>query len=451
MEGSHRSGEGTVRSAAILSMLSSTSLLLIATAIILIGAMSTSASVSALLIGCALVLVGLGFSGRFQLVTGSEGVVGASVAMIATLGLLGPTVATYPSSIASMRPVLLALGSAACVVAITGSGTRGGRRVAAILAVLAALITVAAMVSREWGSDIGSDVYRAHLLAGRALANFENPYTDAVQFADGNPFAPDRVVSGYPYPPVVLLLYGVTAMFTDPRLVSAIGWLVVLAWLGWRADSNDEQSARTSLGLLLIMALAPLGGFVWFMAWTEPVTLALFLATALVWRRSTTGSGILLGVALASKQYMVLLAPFLLFHRENGSRRRALAAVFTAGLTTAVGLIPGPRAFLQATIGNLSQIGFRPDTQSLSGLLADMGVELLLPNAIWIGISLVLTSLLARSSHSRSGFLVRAGLGLGIAFMLGMAFPNYWFLVGGLIGLGAVLAVEDERPVALLA
>ncbi len=37
-----------------------------------------------------------------------------------------------------------------------------------------------------------------------------------------------------------------------------------------------------------------------------------------------------------------------------------------------------------------------------------------------------------------------AGLGLGIAFLIGLAFPNYWFLVAGLMAIGTALGPADQ-------
>ena len=120
-----------------------------------------------------------------------------------------------------------------------------------------------------------------------------------------------------------------------------------------------------------------------------------------------------------------------------------MVAAGVAGLTIFVGLAHDPPAFLRSTIGNLADIAFRPDTQSLPGLVDSLGLQLNLPNIVWILIWLGVTALLARSSSTTSGFMIRAGLGLGAAFVLGMAFPNYWFLVAGLLAIGTVLEPAD--------
>jgi len=341
--------------------------------------------------------------------------------------------------------VLVGIGVLACAVALFFGDKQLGRRVAACSAFIVALLTVSAFVGHEWNAALGTDVYQAHRQAGSALVNGQNPYTDAVRFADGNPFAPPgRMVEGYPYPPLVLITYGLAGAFTDPRLVSVVSWLSFLGWFALQAlSSRSKEKSEASLSVLMLLAFSALGSEVLFMGWTEPLSLLLFLGAALAWRRSPTWSGLLLGLALASKQYFIFLAPLLLLHRDDGWQRRSLTAVITAGGSMLIGLAQNPSAFVQATVGNLVAIGFRPDTQSLPGLAADLRFELLLPNAIWIGLSLLVAFLLARSSTSSSGFTIRSGLALGTAFMLGLAFPNYWFLVAGLLALGTVLDVDE--------
>jgi hypothetical protein len=306
---------------------------------------------------------------------------------------------------------------------------------------LVAATLVVILVANEWSSPIGSDVYHAHLEAGAAMADGHSPYSDAVTFADGNPYAPaNKMIVGYPYPPVVVAAYGWAGALTDPRLVSTAAWLGFLAWLAWGSWSNRHaEIAGVKASLLAVLALAPLSTEVWFMAWTEPLTLALFLGAALIWYRSQVWSGVVLGLALASKQFLVFLLPLVLLHRDEGWLKRSRAALATAGVTLLVGLIPDAPAFVRSIIGNLTSIGFRPDTQSLPGLVNRLGADFSLPNWLWLLASVVAMIALARSSKTTSGFMLRAGFGLGFAFLIGLAFPNYWFLVAGLLALGAAL------------
>jgi len=425
--------------------LSKTSLRLLGISLILLGA-THGALVSSISVVIGVGLLIWGLRARLPSTTGAEHRWAAVASAVLMTGLLGRPIATLPASILYSRPLAIGIGAAACVVAFIGGHNRIGRRIATGLALCVAVLTIATLVGSEWSSTLGSDVYHAHRLAGAAVTSGQNPYTDAVQFADGNPFASsDRVIDGYPYPPVTLSAYAMAGAFTDPRLISAICWLAFLGWLAvgsW--STRQDQSAGVGLSTLLLMSLAPLASEVWYMAWTEPWTLLLFMAAAISWKRSSIGSGILLGLALASKQYLIFLLPLLLLHREEGWRRRSMAALITAGVTLMAGLLPGPTAFFQATIGNLTSIGFRPDTQSLPGLASELGISVMLPNWLWIGISLLTVLVLARTSRTRSGFMLRAGIGLGVAFLLGLAFPNYWFLVAGLLAIGTVLEPEDE-------
>jgi hypothetical protein len=431
-------------------VLSKTILRLLAVAFILLSATHGSPVVAAITATCAIVLVLWSMLGDLPLTSGSEIKWAVVAAVLLVTGASGRPIGSFPGSLVAYRPALIALGALACATAALSRNRSAVRHGAVVLALLVGVLALTISVWFEWSSTLGSDVYHAHRLAGAALRSGENPYTDAVAFPDGNPFAPsDRVIEGYPYPPVTLSAYGLAGAFTDPRLISAACWLAFLGWLtfgAWRSERDLDSEIK--LSVLLLMAVAPLGSEVWYMAWTEPLTLFLFLMAALAWKRSRFWSGMLLGLALASKQYLIFLLPLVLLHRDQGWRRRSVTAMATAGATLVAGLAPNPTAFLDSTFGNLTSIGFRPDTQSLPGLAHQLGFSFLLPNWLWVLLSLAVVTLLARSSMTRSGFMLRAGLGLGIAFLFGPAFPNYWFLVAGLVTIGAVLEPADEatRP-----
>ena len=426
--------------------LSKTNLRITGIALVLLGATHGISVVSATCVATGLILALWSLRAQMPLSVGTEHRWAAVVSAALMAGVVGRPIATLPASMLEARPIILVVAGVMCLVAFLAGDRPNGRRIVSVLAISMTVSILLVLMTHEWLSPLGSDVYHAHRSAGDALQSGQNPYTDAVTFPDGNPFAPsDRVIEGYPYPPVALSAYGLAGAFTDPRLISALCWLAFLGWLAfgaWRTASDDDPKIK--LGVLLLMALAPLGSEVWYMAWTEPLTLFLFLAAVLSWKRSHLWSGLLLGLALASKQYLILLLPLVLLNRDQGWRRRSTAAMVTAGLTLVAGLVPNPSVFIQAIIGNLTAIGFRPDTQSLPGLADSFGFGFLLPNWLWILVSLASVTLLARSAVSRSGFMLRSGLGLGIAFFIGLAFPNYWFLVAGLLAIGTTLEPADE-------
>lgn len=398
-----------------------------------------------------LLLWGAATSRRRGRVPGSVLTWAVFAAALSTVGVFGSPIASFPPSVAVVRPILFGLVLVTAVIVHFRGHLRAWRLGAAVLAVVATLVTLAPMFAQDWSSTVGSDVLHAHLAAGQALRAGENPYTDVVSVVSTNPHhPPGTMIEGYSYPPVVLVTYGLAAGYTDPRLISALAWLgivVCLAWLTLR--SPREHVAIASLAVLLLLSFTPLVAEVWFMGWTEPLTLALFLGASLAWKKSWVWSGLVLGLALASKQYLVLLAPLLALHRDEDWVKRSVLAVGTAAITLVVGLVPNPEAFINATIGNLIDIGFRPDSQSIPGAVNALGWRFLLPTPVWVGLSLVMGGLIARQSRTRSDFLASGALMLAAAFLLGMAFPNYWFLVACLFAFAMVFGVKDDASPAV--
>ena len=355
------------------------------------------------------------------------------------------SVGALTESEASTQAIWLGLLVVAAALAVVSGHRLASRRLSVAVALAAVVITTVAMTVGEWRSDLGLDVYWMHREAGEALAAGENPYTDAVTVSNGSPFAPEgAVIEGYPYPPVVVGTYAATAGGMDPRLVSGVAWLAVLIWLGNRAIRRGRQGG-TDYAMFMLLAGLAVWPVVWFASWTEPLSVALFLLTALWWRRRPNASAMVLGLLLASKQYFIFLVPLILFHKDDARWRRLWLSVGVATATVLVGLLPDPDAFVAATILNLTGIGNRPDTQSLSGLLASSGIDFYLSSAAWIAIGLAVVTLLALRSRpgSAADFVARAALGLGIAFFLGQAFPNYWFFILALLAIATTLFDEE--------
>jgi hypothetical protein len=367
------------------------------------------------------------------------GIWAGGVGLLLILFIQFDAVGPVPQSVRDNRPLWVGLLVIASICVAMSDRGRLYRRLA-LTAALTAVVAVTALGSvSDWDSPGGFDVYQSHQAAGDALADGENPYGDAVQVANGNPFAPEgSTIVGYSYPPIVVATYGLVATFVDPRVVSTVGWLVVVGWFALLSLKRRDR-AELNLSLFLLLAIAPVWPVVWYAGWTEPLSLALLLASALMWKDRPIVSAIILGLALASKQYFVLLVPLLFLHRGDHHTRRALIATGTAAATLVPALLVDAPSFLQATIGNLANIGFRPDSQSLSGLLADVGVEFTLPVAVWVAASLLFAAVVGRKSRSPADFYLYGAVILGFSFLIGQAFPNYWFLVMGLAAIGGVL------------
>ena len=340
----------------------------------------------------------------------------------------------------ALRPFWEGLIMAGVLALVLSGLWKKWRTVGIVAIVVAATVMTVVMTVVEWDSELGIDVYHAHRAAGAALLDGLNPYGPAVRVLDGSPnAAPGSVIVGYPYPPVVLLTYGVSAMLADPRLVSLLAWLVLLGWLG-RMALRDERYSDVALAFLVLLAAAPVWPVVLFTSWTEPVSLLLLVLAASLWRSRPILGAVLLGLALASKQYFVLLTPLLLLSPGFRRVKHLPLALGVAGATLLPFILVDAVAFWEATVTNIASIGFRPDTQSVSGLLAAVGVDLVLPVWVWLLVCFSFGIALARGLRSEGDLLLGVTLVLGVAFLTGLAFPNYWFLVAGLGAAGVVLS-----------
>jgi hypothetical protein len=165
----------------------------------------------------------------------------------------------------------------------------------------------------------------------------------------------------------------------------------------------------------------------------------------LTWRRGAPVSGILLGLALASKQYLVFLAPLLLLHRDDDWAKRAAWAAATALVVLVPPLLIDPVAYFDSIIGTLTGIGFRPDSLSIVGLLDGFGIRFEMAHWAWLVYGFAVAVLVSIGSRVWSNFLGRAGLILGLTYFMSAAFANYWFLIMGMLAISTIL--DDRRQV----
>ena len=416
----------------------------LAIALVVFAASSSRPALAATVALTGLILFAWSLKTSLPLAFGNEHRLASVAALAVVLGSMMSPLSKIPDSIEAVRPLLLALGVTACVATFVGGARLGGKRLAVALGLLIVLIATGTLVSTEWNSNLGTDIYHAHRAAGAALIEGENPYTDAVRFFDGSPYRKsDRIIEGYPYPPVVLSTYGLAGAFTDPRLISTLAWIGFIAWVGWRG-ARFEHGSEVALGVFLVLATLPIWSMVWYAAWTEPLSLLLLALAAVAWKKRVVVASVLLGLALASKQYLVFLAPLVIFHRDEIWLKRLGIAGGTAMATVLPFLVLDVAGFVASTIGNLAEIGFRPDTQSIPGLLGAFGIEFTLPVWAWLFIGILIGALVGITARSASLFAGRAGLTLGLVFMVGLAFANYWVLVAGLLSIAAVLDAHDD-------
>ena len=302
-----------------------------------------------------------------------------------------------------------------------------------------------ATVVQFHGNLFGLDIYRSHEAAADALAAGDNPYTDAVRVLDGSPNADDgAVIEGYPYPPITLVVFSLGDWLGgDPEMATV---LAIVGGLALAAGAFGSKSP--ALLVLVVLAATPtLRWIVWSGA-TEPVSFALLVVAVCLWQRRPVAAALTLGLALATKQYLVMLVP-LVFLMDERPWRRSWIAVGVAGSTLLPALLAGPRAFWHTLVE-------RPHGSRLPARHAvDLGcprsarVENRRPDAVVMVVAVVIvTWAFARSlpEATPSALLGGSAIVLSATFLLSLAFTNYWWLVQWLTA-GATLlsAVEAQR------
>lgn len=301
-------------------------------------------------------------------------------------------------------------------------------------------VSVGAVLLIDANPDPGTDVIYSHQEAAAALKEGRNPYSDAVYPDTGPAYANKGDIVGYAYPPPSMLPYVAAEWVWDGRLVSVVAMMVVLSLVIWFA------SAWSSAGLLLLgIALTyPMLGSMYLHGWTEPLQLALLLVAAVTFKRWVIG-GVVLGLAAASKQYMVLtLLPLLSLPDPNRWRRLGVA-VATGLVVTAPFFLWNPAAFWRAVVTVQFDRIQRLDTSSVAAL------GLVLPLLVVIGIVGFASVYLGSRIRGTHGLLLTQVFAVTLYFALSPnSFRNYWFLVAfSLIFAISLSESQADRSIAL--
>jgi hypothetical protein len=337
--------------------------------------------------------------------------------------------------------LLLSLATAAVALVATRFMMRD---LVIALALATALVGSLSVLVPNWEPALKSDVYRAHEAAGMAMLEGENPYSDAVVFESGDPNKPDgTLVFGYPYPPPPLLTYGLSSAFIDPRLISLIAWIALLGGIA-RVARGSSPAVPSALGALVLLATMPIWRTTLFMAWTEPLSLALLGGGIIGIRRGSRWGGIVLGVALASKQYLVFLAPLVLMYRDPGGKRPGWWALLTAGVVAGLPVLFGPADYFRSIISNTLGVGIRPDSQSMNGAIAALGGDFVIPVALAMTAVGLTWFAIWKNKGPREMMLTGSALILAILFLTTSAFPNYWLLVAGITALAVIASAGNK-------
>jgi hypothetical protein len=253
-----------------------------------------------------------------------------------------------------------------------------------------------------------------------------------------------RITYGFPYLPLGFLFAIPGHLLGDVRYSQLIAMLVTAVVLR-RLASDRVGRAAAVLGVASVSTVPVLN-----LAWTEPTLVALLACLVLALeRRRLALVAVLLGLFLASKQYVVIAIPVFWLIRQWLTRRVMLIGVGLAVAVTLPFFLVDPPAFWKAIVEYQLIQPFRADSTSL--LVSSVNsfgwpppwTYGLLP---FVGGGVTAVALALRAPRTPAAFAAAVGLTLLVTILLSkQAFMNYYFLVSGAFLIAAVAWPTNER------
>lgn len=329
---------------------------------------------------------------------------------------------------------------------------------------VAGWLVMAALVIRAspWP---GIDVWELQQAGAQSLLRGLNPYALGYR----NPYGPDtyvlaremlspdgRYILAFPYPPLTLLLDLPGFLAGDVRwtFVAATAAAALLV----RELGRRSRAAELAATVLL---LQPRTLMVMELSWTEPVALAAVAGAALLLARQArsglaaeappggwVAAGLALGLAAATKQYVLLLLLPVWRLLSPRTRWRTAALGAAAGAATLLPFLAiHPRGLWRGVVAFQVAQPFRPDAVSWPAAVVAWGGPRL---PIWP--SFVVAALALAWAVRRARSVGEALAGGALAWLLlvlfnKQAFCNYYWLAAGLLLAAAgALAAPDPAP-----
>lgn len=298
------------------------------------------------------------------------------------------------------------------------------------------------------------DVFTWTNHALEALKNGENPFAIWMPNPYGHTrwYAPGMadgqwVHTGFPYPPLSLMLAALGWLFGDMRWAN-LGLLALAgAALVW-------GRGRFGVVAAVLLLTTPRVLFVLEQAWTDAYVIGLMGVTLWAAARQPRYAAIAFGAMVTTKQYMIFLMPLgLLLIPPPWDRRKVLRFVGESVAAALVLNLPwllwNPRALIAST--TVSGHPFRPEALSFLANTAVNG-QPTWPTYIQLVLLVPTYALIAwKGARGPGGFALACALVLGVFFSFSKhAFCNHHFLVLGCaaLALGYALLQPAEGEAA---
>jgi hypothetical protein len=258
-------------------------------------------------------------------------------------------------------------------------------------------------------------------------ARYPNPYPTTAFYGTDNVDAQGWLKVGFMYPPLIAILGIPGAILGDVR------YSHVLAMTGAAAALGFARPGRMAVASVAIFALMP--RMVYFLAggWSEPISILLLCGT--VWaacRPAPRTAGVVGGLLIASKQYLVVAAPLLWLLGSGRDRIRIIGAALIAAVGVTVPFaLWHPTRFFDSISFQLRQPVRKDALSFLAALAGNSGTERAhAVGLVVIIIIIVLALFLAvRTAKTPAGFALSVALVVvGLFAFSQQAFLNYYVL-----------------------
>ncbi len=380
-----------------------------------------------------------------------------SMAIWSGIGTILPYASESEIPIIAKASMLVAIGSAASFWV----AYRGQKRTAIAIFILlaASVFVVNNRLLKMRPVDI--DVWYFHHDAVAALARGQNPY--AITFRniyanegkdDAWVYSPEvqkngRLLFGYPYPPMSLLLTAPSELLVgDSRYVLTAYYLIAAALVAMMSRGGIGLCAGATL------LLAPSVWQVYYKAWSEPQLILGLVVVAWCGLRQSKWLPVALGLFFSMKQYSIVLLPLLLLILPRPfSVRSSLRFLGTIALTGAIVSLPVAlwdwRAYWHSTVHIQVIQPFRYDAVSfLAWYARSLPPGHPPPSSAWAFVVLIPTHalLLWKLPRNIAGFTLGVGVTMVMfLFFNRQSFMNYHTFAGAAL---LIAAATYERVYA---
>ena len=270
---------------------------------------------------------------------------------------------------------------------------------------------------------------------------FENIYGADSGFYNPKAVAGNRVMFGYPYPPLSLLLAGPGHWLAgDYRYAQMAAWIVGAGLIGFAQPGLLAKLAAT------LVLTQPRGFFVLEQGWTEPIAVLMLALTVFTMIRKPALAAWAAGLLMVTKQYLALAGPLVLrFAIGRGKAAGFLArALAIAAIVTLPFVLWNPQSFFESVVFLQMREPFRTDSLSYLSWAARHGWGA--GSFLWaIGAAaLTVAATIIVTPNSPAGLAASLALSTFTTFAFGSkAFCNYYFFVVG--AMCCAIAAQTEN------